>query len=77
MMVKCEFCGRENEDSRTKNVGGYTILECCTDCEVEILKDTCPDCGSHNIEIVDGPIMQCKANHSGECQDCFTVWTID
>jgi len=37
----------------------------------------CPDCGSHNIEVVDGPIMQCEANHSGECQDCFTAWTID
>jgi hypothetical protein len=37
----------------------------------------CPDCGSPNIEIIDGPIFQCEANHSGECQDCFCAWTID
>ncbi|HHY72684.1 MAG TPA: hypothetical protein GX497_05580 [Bacillus bacterium] len=34
-MNKCSFCGRESE-SPTKVVGGYTILECCADCENEI-----------------------------------------
>lgn len=34
-MNKCTFCGRE-DDQDTKVVGGYEILECCTDCEVEI-----------------------------------------
>jgi len=47
--------------------------------QVNILESQifCPDCGSHNVEVVEGPIMQCDANHSGECQDCFTAWTID
>ncbi len=34
-MNKCTFCGREDQ-SKTKNVGGYEILECCSDCEAEI-----------------------------------------
>jgi hypothetical protein len=38
---------------------------------------TCPDCGSQNIEIVEGAIYQCEANHSGECQECLCAWTID
>lgn len=33
---KCTFCGRE-DTCGTKMVGGYTILEVCTDCEDEIL----------------------------------------
>lgn len=37
-MNKCTFCGREGEFS-TKNVGGYEILECCSDCEREIKED--------------------------------------
>ena len=37
----------------------------------------CPECGSRNIEIVEGAIYQCEANHSGECQKCFCAWTID
>lgn len=37
-MAKCQFCGRK-EDMKTRVVGGYEILECCTDCEVEILED--------------------------------------
>lgn len=36
-MNKCTFCGREGE-WKTKNVGGYEILEVCSDCEVEILE---------------------------------------
>ncbi|UUV46131.1 hypothetical protein [Bacillus phage vB_BanS-Thrax1] len=36
-MEKCQFCGREDDAHKTKNVGGYEILECCTDCEAEIL----------------------------------------
>lgn len=36
-MNKCTFCGRKSTH-RTKSVGGYEILECCTDCEDEILK---------------------------------------
>jgi hypothetical protein len=34
---KCLFCGRESTD-KIKFVCGYEILECCTDCEDEILK---------------------------------------
>lgn len=34
-MNKCTFCGRE-DDQPTRVVGGYEILECCTDCEGEI-----------------------------------------
>lgn len=37
-MAKCTFCGREGEE-KTKYVGGYEILEYCTDCESEILKE--------------------------------------
>lgn len=37
-MKKCTFCGREDKQN-TKIVGGYEILESCTDCEVEILDD--------------------------------------
>lgn len=38
---KCTFCGREgSEGDNTKVVGGYTILDSCTDCEKEILADT-------------------------------------
>lgn len=37
-MEKCTFCGREGSDSnKTKVVGGYIILDVCTDCEEEIL----------------------------------------
>lgn len=35
-MAKCTFCSREGEE-KTKHVGGYEILECCTDCKDEIL----------------------------------------
>lgn len=34
-MNKCTYCSREG-DFDTKTVGGYTILDCCTDCEDEI-----------------------------------------
>lgn len=37
-MNKCTYCGREGEE-KTKEVRGYTILECCTDCEKEIKAD--------------------------------------
>jgi hypothetical protein len=37
-MNKCTFCGCESEFFGTKVVGGYTILECCNDCEREILE---------------------------------------
>ncbi|BCC15097.1 hypothetical protein BC30048_p2003 (plasmid) [Bacillus cereus] len=37
-MNKCTFCGRESNCHDTREVGGYTILECCTDCEGEILE---------------------------------------
>ncbi len=37
-MAKCTYCGREG-NSKTKFVGGYEILECCTDCEWEIEND--------------------------------------
>ena len=40
-MNKCTYCGREG-DWRTKAVGGYTVLECCTDCEREILAKQSP-----------------------------------
>lgn len=35
-MERCTFCGRESESARTITVGGYTILEHCTDCEREV-----------------------------------------
>lgn len=38
-MEQCTFCGRESETENTKHVGGYTILDHCTDCEAEILED--------------------------------------
>lgn len=38
-MEKCTFCGRESDSHKTKSVGGYQILECCTDCEHEIEND--------------------------------------
>lgn len=38
-MKKCTYCGRESEDCKTKFVEGYEILEYCSDCEAEILKD--------------------------------------
>lgn len=38
-MAKCTFCGREADQS-TRFVGGYEILECCTDCEEKINKET-------------------------------------
>lgn len=37
-MAKCTFCGRE-ADQKARFVGGYEILECCTDCEDEILEE--------------------------------------
>lgn len=37
-MNKCTFCGREG-DYPTKNVGGYEILECCSDCERDIKQE--------------------------------------
>lgn len=37
-MNKCTFCSRE-ADEKTKFVGGYEILECCTDCEEEITEE--------------------------------------
>lgn len=41
-MNKCTFCGREASEN-TKYVNGYFILECCTDCEDEILGTDCED----------------------------------
>lgn len=38
-MAKCNYCGRESESHEIKHVGGYEILECCTDCEAEIVAD--------------------------------------
>lgn len=38
-MARCNYCGRESEAHEIKVVGGYEILECCTDCETEILSD--------------------------------------
>ncbi|MFE8703961.1 hypothetical protein ACFYKX_25645 [Cytobacillus sp. FJAT-54145] len=35
-MNKCTFCGRNSDCHNTKFVGGYQILECCTDCEEAI-----------------------------------------
>jgi|GEM_PF-5061279 len=37
-MAKCTYCSRE-ADQPTKHVGGYKILECCTECEEEIQDD--------------------------------------
>lgn len=37
-MAKCTFCGREVEAKKIY-VGGYEILEDCTDCESEILEE--------------------------------------
>lgn len=37
-MNKCTFCGREAE-ADTREVGGYTILDVCTDCEFEIQRE--------------------------------------
>lgn len=36
-MNRCTYCGRE-ANSNTEQVGGYTILEVCTDCKDEILE---------------------------------------
>jgi len=38
-MERCTFCGRESETANTMVVGGYTILDHCTDCEREILEN--------------------------------------
>lgn len=38
-MNKCTFCGRE-ADQEVQYIGGYTILESCTDCEEEIMNDS-------------------------------------
>jgi hypothetical protein len=38
-MNKCTFCGCTSDFFDTKIVGGYTILECCNNCEDEILED--------------------------------------
>jgi hypothetical protein len=41
---KCTFCGREgSEGDNTKVVGGYTILDSCTDCEKEIFDNELAD----------------------------------
>lgn len=37
-MNKCTYCGREADFGNTKFVGGYEILECCPDCEEEIIR---------------------------------------
>jgi hypothetical protein len=38
-MNRCTFCGTTSDFFDTKFVGGYEILECCHDCEDEILED--------------------------------------
>lgn len=38
-MNRCTFCGREDDTHNTKYVNGYEILECCTDCEAEIINE--------------------------------------
>lgn len=37
----------------------------------------CPDCGSPNIEIVEGALLHYEANHSGQCDDCGCIWIVD
>ncbi|PFJ23909.1 hypothetical protein [Bacillus cereus] len=34
---RCTFCGEKSDSHDTKVVCGYIILDCCTDCEEEIL----------------------------------------
>lgn len=41
MVNKCTFRGRKCNFNKTKNVGGYEILTCCTDCEGEIESNSC------------------------------------
>ena len=36
-MAKCNYCGRKSVFCGLKEVGGYSILEVCIDCEEEIL----------------------------------------
>lgn len=43
MMNKCTFCGRESSVYNIKHVEGYAILECCTDCEKDILREKAAD----------------------------------
>lgn len=42
-MAKCTFCGRESEHHNLKVCCGYKILECCTDCEAELLSNAAED----------------------------------
>lgn len=35
---RCEFCGRIDSDEKLKKVGGYQILDGCSDCEEDIQK---------------------------------------
>lgn len=37
-MSRCTFCGRVADHENTKVVEGYTILDECTDCEMELLE---------------------------------------
>lgn len=65
-MNKCTFCGRESESHDTKHVGGYTILECCTDCETEIINDT--------PELVLASCQDCHGTGYTNAGKCDTCW---
>lgn len=72
-MNKCTYCGRTS-NCKTKFIGGYEILECCTDCEAEIqegkwhvLQVVGPD-GKDYIGIDQDPCGEVISSHDTEDQ---------
>lgn len=56
------------ESGKAEIVKHYTTEELLT---------KCPDCGSANIQIYDGPLLHYVAKRSDQCNDCGTIWKVD
>ena len=68
MTNKCTFCGRTAEE-KTKYIGGYEILECCTDCEDELSTEDggekCRNCKHEKACNIGEPDGYCKLDRHG------------
>ncbi|WP_324655086.1 hypothetical protein [Bacillus paranthracis] len=64
---KCTFCGK-TDTCDTKNVGGYEVLESCTDCEKEILEGNEEDEVPEELYLCNGcDEMYHEEMSEGEC----------
>lgn len=84
----CPFCGQEIDPIEDREIaaeddGAFWVERICESCQSRwrdyydpdgIWKDTCPECGSNDIEASWGEIEYNCARSSGECRECGESW---